>query len=261
MESYNELSEIIVSKFENVLKTYISRDFNGNPVNGRESSVIIIVLRGKLEFIFSDISIICDSNHPIFIPKGAVYRLKGHEDAENLLFNFQAVTQPASALSLPAINHELAREYFERLENLTSKMHSSQHTALAVFYQFLSDMAPDISASHKSSVSGKAEEFVEKAEKLLIRNLSDPDFTCHELAAALNISEVYLRKLFVRCRNMPPSKYLTKLRMEKAKMYLSEINSVSETASHVGYHDIYQFSRAYKKYYGHAPSESFRAHP
>ena len=49
-------------------------------------------------------------------------------------------------------------------------------------------------------------------------------------------------------------KSLTKIRMEKAKFMIEEKRPLTEIALSVGYSDIYQFSRAYKKFYGYSPS-------
>jgi len=43
--------------------------------------------------------------------------------------------------------------------------------------------------------------------------------------------------------------------MQQARLYLHERRSVSETALAVGYSDIYQFSRCYRRYYGYPPSK------
>ena len=88
----------------------------------------------------------------------------------------------------------------------------------------------------------------------MIKQLALESITCAEIANQCNISEVYLRKLFIKYRSITPSRYLLKLRMKKARLYLTEGYSVSETAQNVGYRDVYQFSRAYKKIYGYPPS-------
>ena len=50
-----------------------------------------------------------------------------------------------------------------------------------------------------------------------------------------------------------PFHYLTKIRMEQAVTYLQEFRRVGEVSASVGYGDVYQFSRAFKKYYGCSP--------
>ena len=50
-----------------------------------------------------------------------------------------------------------------------------------------------------------------------------------------------------------PFSYLTRRRMEVARDMIKEHCTVTETAGRVGYSDVYQFSRAFKKYYGVSP--------
>ena len=57
---------------------------------------------------------------------------------------------------------------------------------------------------------------------------------------------------------MAPARYLKGIRMDHAKTLLEERVPVQHVAQAVGYGDIYQFSRAYKQFFGHAPSQDGR---
>lgn len=92
--------------------------------------------------------------------------------------------------------------------------------------------------------------------KKILENISDCNLSCELIADKLSISEVYLRKLFAKHMGISPSKYIIKQRMEQARRYMIEGYSVTHTADDVGYSDIYQFSRAYKRYFGYSPSKT-----
>ena len=64
---------------------------------------------------------------------------------------------------------------------------------------------------------------------------------------------MYLNKLFHKEMGETPFAYITRRRMEIAREMLREHCAVGEVARLVGYGDIYQFSRAFKKYYGASP--------
>ncbi len=240
-------SQIVISKPESVLKTYL-KSGEESSMEYRYSSAIIVVLRGKLDFIFSDKVIQCDENHSIFIPKGAKYKVVCHEYAENLLFNFQTETQIQSANAFNSIDKKIAEDYFNKIDILFMNRTNSYNMILSLYYGFFSEMF-DLRNS-----SGGPEKYVYMAEKIIAKNYSSNTFTCMDAANEINISEVYLRKLFVKYRGMPPSRFLLETRMKKARLYIIEGYTVSECAQYVGYSDIYQFSRAYKKYYGYTPS-------
>ena len=70
------------------------------------------------------------------------------------------------------------------------------------------------------------------------------------------MSPSYICKIFKQEMGESPINYLIRIRMEKARNLLlqEEGYSVKEIACLVGYEDIYQFSKLFKKYYGVAPS-------
>lgn len=83
------------------------------------------------------------------------------------------------------------------------------------------------------------------------------DVSLQELAEKFGFTPEYLGKIFKKHSGEPPSKYLTKLRMNEAKRLLLnqpdlEIQRVGEL---VGYRDGFYFSRAFKAYTGIQPSE------
>ena len=99
------------------------------------------------------------------------------------------------------------------------------------------------------------------AERMLIApaleyvdlHYADTDLTVARLAACCCISTVYLNKLFGKELGETPFSYITRRRMELACELLRERCSVGEIARLLGYSEIYQFSRAFKKYYGVSP--------
>ena len=77
------------------------------------------------------------------------------------------------------------------------------------------------------------------------------------LAAECNISTVYFRKLFTQAYGISPQICILRLKMEIAKEYLEngEFKNISEVAARVGYDDVYQFSKMFKRYSGMSPKK------
>jgi YesN/AraC family two-component response regulator len=69
------------------------------------------------------------------------------------------------------------------------------------------------------------------------------------------LSPVYISKIFKEETGESPINYLIKIRLEKAKEILLNENSgsIKSIANHVGYDDVYHFSKLFKKYYGISP--------
>ncbi len=77
-----------------------------------------------------------------------------------------------------------------------------------------------------------------------------------KIATDNGFSEYHFFRLFKNCFEISPYQYILKKRMELAQQILKTNNySISETAMYCGFTDIYTFSKAFKKYFGKAPSK------
>ncbi len=75
------------------------------------------------------------------------------------------------------------------------------------------------------------------------------------MAQFCNLSAGYFSHYFRDKLGASPMKYLTTLRIEKAKFLLSESDvSVSNIAASLGYSDVLYFSRIFKKAVGESPT-------
>jgi len=235
----------VIVKFISSIKVY-------NPKGGclkikkRETSVLIIVLSGKIRFTQNGNSTIASPKSPIYIPKGASYLNECLEDAESLLLNFEECRQSDAIAPLAYIEPQKAIRIFERVLILhAQKTLRAEAEIFSLFYSLVSEGYTE-SVTAERSLIAPALEYIEL-------HLSEAELTVERLAACCCISSVYLRKLFQKELGMSPFSYVTCRRMETAREMLYERCSVGETALRVGYGDIYQFSRAFKKYYGVSP--------
>ena len=100
---------------------------------------------------------------------------------------------------------------------------------------------------------------VEHIRSSIIRNFANPAFELEQEILKMPFNYDYLRRLFQKKMGLTPLKYMTDLRMNKAKSMLTAAwtreYSVAEVAENCGYADALYFSRVFKKYYGCSPSE------
>lgn len=100
---------------------------------------------------------------------------------------------------------------------------------------------------------------VEHIRACILQGFSNPAFELDREIRQMPFNYDYLRKLFQKEMGMTPLKYMTDLRMKKAKSMLAATwtreYSVAEVAESCGFSDALYFSRVFKKYYGCSPSE------
>jgi AraC-like DNA-binding protein len=99
---------------------------------------------------------------------------------------------------------------------------------------------------------------IEVALKEMHSNYDQP-MDVDGLAKVVNMSVSSFHHTFKDVTSSSPIQYLKKLRLTKAKTYISEDGlRVNEAARKVGYESVSQFSREFKRYYGAPPKEYVR---
>ena len=245
-------------KQDNFIITEFSNIFEANNAKGkifewesRYCSCFIVTFSGSLRFTYEGGSIVADSSHPVFIPEGLTYKNECIKDAKSLVFNFHTLEKYSEPAVLSQISHRFATEKYEEIEKaLVFGSAESRMTVLSALYALASEL---FAAPKKNSASSLV---LAKATEYICSNYSRPTLTVSEVASECFVSEIYLRKLFAKKLGTTPFSFVTKTRMTRARNLLKEKIPVKEIALSVGYTDIYQFSRAYKKHFGYPPSET-----
>jgi len=92
-------------------------------------------------------------------------------------------------------------------------------------------------------------------------HLAEHPVRVRDVARAALMSEYHFLRTFRRCTGKTPMQYLLDLRMEKARRLLGDTRlSVSEVARRCGYPDSAYFSRCFRRYFGHPPSNKRAAY-
>jgi len=104
-------------------------------------------------------------------------------------------------------------------------------------------------SSSKSSLVKKAVAYIQK-------NYALPDLSLKQVARAVYSSPAYLSRLFKQEMNCTLTEFINKVRVEQAKLALSDASrSIAEVAHEVGYRDRSYFSRIFKEVTGMSPNE------
>lgn len=99
-----------------------------------------------------------------------------------------------------------------------------------------------------------AEKYVQQAICYIQQNIGKKT-TVIDVSRELNISKTYFTSIFTKYTGTPPKKYILNQHMELAKELLKRTAyTVNETASIVGYESSSDFTKAFIRYEGVAPS-------
>lgn len=218
-------------------------------VRSRYASCFIITLKGRIKFTFEDGVIITDCNQGIFIPEGTAYTNECLESAQSISINFHTSNSVTGPCALNSMTEKLAMSFYREMSpKAYENTESAQYYLLSKLYQLAFLLfQTDAPKSAKELLAGKALSYMQS-------EFARADLQIDEVAAFCNISAVYLRKIVKEVYQKTPFHLLADLRMKKACEMLLEKRPVKEIALSVGYSDIYQFSRAYKRYFGYPPT-------
>jgi len=96
----------------------------------------------------------------------------------------------------------------------------------------------------------KKQNIVSNIISIIEKNYHDPELSLASLSETLGVSESYISRVFKKKTNVSYTRYMTRVRIEKAKTLLSDGKEVEEIALICGYLNLSAFSRSFKKYTG-----------
>ena len=215
----------------------------------RRFSGFIITVKGKIRFTYPGGELIAQAGQPVFLPYGLHYINECLEDAESYVFNFQTM-QTYEPMQFSPVSDTFAAETYERIcENALAPSLHSDLAMMEAMYALTQKLLTTCDEPEVHPV-------IEAAIRYMRKHYHRADLSVCEIARRCNISEVYLRRLFAHELNMSPFRKLSELRMQRAKLLIAEKRPLKEIAVSVGYADVYQFSRAFKRHFGYPPSQS-----
>lgn len=240
-------NSFIITSFLSASKP-INQEGRSFYMHKRTSSALIFPLYGKIEFSWNNEVICLDALHPVFVPKGISYLNNCVESAQSIMFNIEVQNPGNAMIPLSPSKIESIEQLYEDITILTANSTMKKQAKLfEKLYKILAECLPS-EPGDKTSVLSPALEIIEK-------NYHLNELSLDMLAKSCYISKSYLHKLFQKELGITPFQYINKIRMKHAKTLLHEMYPVGEVALMVGYSDIFQFSRAFKRFYNCSPKK------
>ncbi len=107
-----------------------------------------------------------------------------------------------------------------------------------------------------ADVQGKTETDVSEAARLIIEMEFGDHLLVSDIAARVGVHPNYLSKRFSSAFGMSPKRFLTQVRLERARRLVLETDaSIGTIARSVGFDDALSFSKVFSRNYGMPPTK------
>lgn len=246
------LSNLVITKVYSVSTLYTPENTKLKK-NDRRRWAVVIKYEGETVYTSGGKRFLSDIEHLVILPKGCYYDWLCTKSGHFSIIEFESESTFYEPISFSVKNGETILKMFKDLEykrNIKKPMVEVEsirdtYSILLVLTQTASEC---YLPSEKQQKIAPAVEYISQHYNESITN--------DTLAAVAGMSTVYFRKLFTTVVGVSPIAYARKLRIKKAKeMLKSDYGTLSDIALSLGYPDLYDFSRDFKKHTGVAPSK------
>lgn len=214
---------------------------------------------------------------------------RNKKDNQVLIFDFDAVAVAVKSGNLEVVKREIAR-FFQELQAKMYEMSICKTYALELFmgiirqckveemesylyklgelqkmssleqiHEFIEEIGCKVAKTNYENIITTHNKIIKKIIAYIQENMADENLSLKRIAGEVVYMNVgYLSKLFIKETGEKFSRYLLRVRMEKAKelMEKSDEDRIYEVAGKVGFGSNPQyFSQLFKKYTGFTPSE------
>lgn len=249
------LSDLIINKVYSVT-TLHSEEGTKITRNNRSCWAVVIKYEGETIYTSNKKNYLSDIHHLVVLPKGCTYEWHCTRSGHFSIIEFESELVWNDVLSFSVPNSEKILKLFKEMEYKRTLRHPmfeiesirDTYSILLMLMQQMQKMQKKYLPTEKASKIRPALEHIANNYNQNIKN--------DVLANLCNLSTVYFRKLFTEIMGNSPISYVHELRIKKAKeMLKSDYGSITDIAESLGYLNIYDFSRTFKKYTGVSPSK------
>ena len=245
------LSNIVITKVNSALTLYTPANVGKVRIN-RPRWAIVIKFEGETIYTHDKQQYLSDKNHVVILPKGITYEWHCTKAGRFFIIDFECATAINKLYSFYLANSEKIIKLFHEIEyntNAKTPFYEIENIkdTYSILLALIKNSFREYTTKEKKAKLSTVIEFIQQNYN---KKLSNDD-----LANLAGFSTVYFRKLFTATVGVSPMVYARSVRINKAKELLkSEYGSLSSVALSLGYSDLYDFSRDFKKHVGVSPS-------
>lgn len=246
-----------IKKIISVIKNNNSHHHKLLKVIDRHSDAFVYVIHGSCTYRFDDkLEFTVNTGDVFYLPHRSVYSMFIHtEDYRFIFCDFEFTdTHERKAVLFPY-------KSFKNLDTLFNKLLNCYHSPLGNTYTECMSILYHIynmlqQNAEKNYLSKENKNDMLHAKRYIDEHFSQSELSVSMLAEKWNISEVYFRKLFKAQFGIPPSKYLTSIRLKNAMNLMKyPFVSLEDCALQSGFSSLQYFCRLFKKETGISPGK------
>lgn len=215
---------------------------------------LILHLSGKGMVKFNGKKLNCVENTVRFLPKGKNEEYKVFDDEKgeciDIFFNTDKPIS-AEAFTVNSKNGSSLKTLFKKIFSVwVAKNDGFYFECMGLLYKILAEL------SLESYITNEQSKIIMPAVKYIEENFLTEKISVKELAKKCEISDSYLKKLFIKRYSVPPVKYIIQMKINYAcDLLLSKRYTIAQIADFCGYMNIHFFYRQFKEYTGVTPTE------
>lgn len=216
---------------------------------------LVFFLDGKAITNYAGTVITDKENSVRYMPKGITdgeYRVDKIEHVMCIDIYFDT-DDPMPMTAIGLYDLPVLKKLFIKLYNVWQDKKAGYYAeAMSIFYKIIAEIKRSDSGYKQRSHLAK----IDRARDYMLTRYCDADFDYREMCAASGLSYDRFKELFKAAYGSSPVKYVTSLRITKAKeLLITGHYSITEIAEACGFENIYYFSTVFKKETGVPPSK------
>ena len=237
------------------LKKNVTPSFSNNfrPVN----SLIYYRVGGQC-FEFGENRVIAKAGDVLIMPYGLKYKnriLSKDTEYYQIDFSVYSDSAPFAIVDVPTV---VPPPFGESVYGFFGDIYAKYHSAnVGNELDTIADVLKMLSFLQKREIfginkAGRKSQLTDAME--YINNYYNENISVTEIAESLYISVSALEKSFKAVLGVSPTQYRNNVRIERAKQFLAEGNTIEAVAAKTGFSDRYYFSKMFKRITGISPA-------
>lgn len=246
------LFENFVSNIKVLTVLKLSWDYSDAEAAPRKFHAISFRVKGNAHYKLSGSEVHSTSGDVLFVPEDVGYHIKAEEEELYVIhFEMKDLKQDELEVFHIADYYKAKGLFVACYEEWNKKEPGYYFKVMSILFHILELM----STSSTSKFSDPNYPKIKPAVDYIHAHFKETSISVPTLCRLVNMSDTYLRKLFLRFYGTTPIKYINSLRISYAKELIeSGYYNIEQIASETGFEDSKYFSTVFKNFTGCSPA-------